>query len=213
MDDETILVVSREICVPVTAPHGGRDVIDNGACEDGLRWLQVAREHGERLDLVADLEQLRRVFLWFGSRKELQDLEEPRRKLLGTAVYEACANIAEHGYHHDASSKFQLWWLPHAVLDGNGNRRIFGASTEPSAAGAGAFVILDSGKPFSGEDWVASDFRDDRVRQRGRGFGLDIICRVMSRVAYHPGTEEGNVTVLCFELDGADERREARRNA
>lgn len=212
MDDETVLVVSREICVPVTAHHGGTSVIDNGACEDGLRWLQAAREHGERLDLVADLEQLRKIFLWFGSRKELRDLDESRRKLLGTALYEACANIAEHGYRQDVGRAFQLWWLPHTVQRGNGDRRVFGDQTETSTLGAGAFVILDTGQPFSAGNWVASDFGDDRVRQRGRGFGLDIICHVMSRVVYHPGTEEGNVTVLCFELDGADEQREARRN-
>jgi len=48
------------------------------------------------------------------------------------------------------------------------------------------------------------------VRKRGRGFGLDIIYRTMSAVAYHPGTKVGNITVLEWDPRKLEQHDEAR---
>ena len=37
------------------------------------------------------------------------------------------------------------------------------------------------------------------MRRRGRGIGLEIIHSAMNRVAYHPRTREGNVTLMIFD--------------
>ena len=40
---------------------------------------------------------------------------------------------------------------------------------------------------------------DPGVRKRGRGLGLDIIHGTMTGIAYHPGTEQGNITILDWD--------------
>jgi serine phosphatase RsbU (regulator of sigma subunit)/anti-sigma regulatory factor (Ser/Thr protein kinase) len=198
MDDETLLVVSREVCVPVEipAPAAEENLMDEKA--DALRWLNEARERGERLGLRADLDQLHLVREWVSARRQFEGFESERVDLLATAVYEACANIAEHGYEQDTSREFELWWIP----DGE-------QPVERRTTSRGRFIILDHGKPFSAENWVATDFEDPKVWRRSRGFGLDIIHRVMSRVVYRPSTPAGNLTLLAFDLSAlAVEKKE-----
>ena len=62
----------------------------------------------------------------------------------------------------------------------------------------GVFVLRDDGAPFRIEQWNGLDFDNPAVRGRGRGFGLEIIHRVMSNVVYHPATARGNITLLTF---------------
>lgn len=206
MDDETLLVVSREICVPVEVPAPERrESADDG--REALLWLESARETGERLGLRADLDQLHLVREWVSGRREFEGAGVSGVDLLATAVYEACANIAEHGYEQDASREFELWWVPNGSPPGRP------ASVTGGGQPQGHFIILDHGKPFSAENWVATDFGDPRVWRRERGFGLDIIHRVMSRVVYRPSTPEGNLTLLAFDLSGLDQEKEEMPNA
>jgi anti-sigma regulatory factor (Ser/Thr protein kinase) len=164
-------------------------------------WLARARERGEVLTLTARLEDLDGVRTWLAGRRGLERLSDVQVDLVSTAVYEACTNIIEHGYHNDTQGIFRVWWI---AEDGGSARLIPGSQPV-----RGAFVILDQGERFSGDAWTSTDFSDSRVWRRGRGFGLDIIHAVMSRVRYCPGTAEGNVMILHFdEADLAIEEKD-----
>ena len=128
-------------------------------------------------------------------------MEPGERELLVTGLYEVCANVCEHGYRDMPTGEFELWWLPET--DGHARLLSETASPDPGTAGAivrrGVFILRDDGVPFTSEQWAASDFGDPAVRLRGRGFGLDIIHRMMREVAYQPATARGNVTLLAFD--------------
>jgi serine phosphatase RsbU (regulator of sigma subunit) len=190
-DDETLLVVSRAL-VPVGHPGAGDD-------DDGVRRaverLADAERNGHRLMLQADLESMATVLEWMKSVPVLQSLPHPDAELLGTSLYEACANIAEHGCGNDRRSGFELWWRPPPGSDAER-----GQAVEPPAAlvRKGLFVIRDDGAPFRPDKWKATDFADRSMWKRGRGLGLDIIHRAMSSVDYQPGTPRGNITTMRF---------------
>ena len=100
----------------------------------------------------------------------------------------------------DAARTLELWWL---------------ASSEPAGGPAprGSFLVRDQGRPFQPDRTKDTDYEDPLVRKRGRGFGLDIIYKAMSGVAYHPETKMGNITVLDWDpskLEQPDEARHAR---
>ncbi len=126
---------------------------------------------------------------------------------LKTAVYEACANIVEHGYGQDPECELKIWWVPERRGSGPAGDQ---APESPSSdmgndfRGRGYFLILDQGEPFSADNWVATDFTDRKVWRQSRGFGLDIIYGVMSHVRYSPSTPEGNVTLLAFNYSGEE---------
>jgi len=186
LDDETILVAGRR------APAGRKadpETADVSALEDEdpAGWLKTARAIGDRLLIPADSGRLGEVRGWLGSRTRLHEIDGDGMNRLSTAIYEACANITEHGYGEDPTEVMEVWWCP----SGDG--------------GAGYFLVRDQGKPFTADNWVASDFEDPKVWRRGRGFGLDIIHRVMSQVLYRPGTPDGNLTLMRFEPAIADD--------
>jgi serine phosphatase RsbU (regulator of sigma subunit) len=190
-DDETLLVagwepdrVSGSVAGGVERAHGA-----------GIAMLEAARRRGVGVELTASPECATTVHGWFQSLADIDPLTDSERHLLGTALSEVCANIAEHGYGYDPSRRFQLWWVPPEDR---------AAPTHPAdrAAGryerAGQFVVRDDARPFRPDNWQATDFSDPQARSRGRGFGLDIIFRVMRRADYYPGTPAGNITVLAF---------------
>ena len=205
-DDETIValgwegVLTQPIApkvLPFASPTMSAAVVPESD-EDGdsaVRWLETAEERGERLVLGTRMEDLVAIEPWLQGRPDLESLATPYAELLHTALYEACANIAEHGYGH-AEGRVRIWWVP-----------------DRSPAGEsqilGRFVLCDQGRPFSAEGWTASDFHDPMVRRRTRGFGLDIIHRVMCSVVYRPSTPRGNIMVLAFD-PSAMELKEAR---
>jgi anti-sigma regulatory factor (Ser/Thr protein kinase) len=120
----------------------------------------------------------------------VQALDSSEFTVLMSALYEACANIVEHGYRGDAGSRIQLGFVPpleEAARNGDNLQSHM------------EFVIRDQGRPFSADNWMGSDFSDPQVRRRGRGFGLDIIHRAMVHVEYRPATPEGNITLLVFD--------------
>lgn len=178
---------------PVVAPATpGR--IEVGEAAVALRLLTEARDRGRRLELPASLDTLAPLRSWVASLFPAGVLSDVQFQLLSTALYESAANIAEHGYGQNPRRKIELWWLPAA---------------DPRVRGpACRFLIRDHGFPFRADNWRQTDFSDPKVWKRGRGFGLDIIHRVMSRVVYHPGTEEGNLTLMEFDSNDGRERRE-----
>ncbi len=202
-DDETILVVSRERSQSlelVPPSDSGKERNMEGAPS---RWITLARERGVRLDLPAVLDEMDEIPCWLESLPELRHLEPTPMQLVASAIYEACANIVEHGYGGDSKCTFNVWWIPGekaadfaemAVADAHAH-----AAVGPDSPPSGAFVILDHGKAFSPDNWEASDLRDPKVRRRSRGFGLDIIHKVMAQVIYQPASRDGNATILVFD--------------
>jgi anti-sigma regulatory factor (Ser/Thr protein kinase) len=170
---------------------------------DARQWLAEARGRGELLKLRATLDRMDIVPEWVATRTQLRSLEPEKRELLAAALYEACANIAEHGYGQNPDRELHIWWV--ASRTAPPPEAGTGPSPPPAESEVGAslhrgyFLILDQGRAFVPDSWQASDLRDPRIRRRLRGFGLDIIHRVMSRVIYRPATTEGNVTLLAFD--------------
>ncbi len=198
-DDETLLIVER---TPVASPLPSE--VDRGeavhAAEAGT-LLAAARAAGTRLELPAAFDTLTEIRPWLSACPVLSGLNDDDLRLVESAVYEACANIVEHGYGCDAAQRIELWWVP-------GPER--GAPERSPAAGrvhrelavaldGGYFVIRDRGKPFRAEGVERTDLTDPAARRRGRGLGLEIMRSVASDVTTFPESDAGNLTVLRFD--------------
>jgi len=171
-DDETVLVVRREVGIvahPAAAP-----VIPAG--DRVLTCLAESRARGVCLRLPANLADLEPIGPWLW--KSMPGVSPEQAELLHLALYEVCANIAEHGYGQRPGATIEVWHTP-----------------------PGSFLIRDEGKPFRPDDWKGVDLGDPAVRKRGRGLGLAIIHKVMARVSYHPGTSAGNITLLEWDAN------------
>ncbi len=181
-DDETLLVVARE------TSSWARELVAQ------------ARRDGESLRLVAKLDSLAVLGEWVSKCRDLAELPSAEHTVLESALYEACANIIEHGYEENGQSAFELHWLP-ASAKSVGPR--VGTSKEIAArVREGCFVLVDRGKPFAPRT-QSVDFRDPVVRRRGRGIGLEIIRGAMREVTFVPETPEGNVTMFRFDPEKA----------
>lgn len=192
-DDETLLVIAR-----------------SGA-QGGLDRLAEARQQGRRLVLPATLDSLGLIRGWIGSCPLLEDLPADQLEILHLALYEACANVAEHAYHENPGREYEVWWVPPNVppsASGKPDGENRGARQQHAAAGEGFFLLRDDGAAYRADNWHESDFSDRAVWRRGRGFGRDIIQRVMDDVAYYPATGEGNIVVMKF--DPSESLRELR---
>jgi len=176
-DDETLLVLRRDptVSVEVSNPQVGPT---EGSAEEAMGLLAAARKQGRRLRLAADLDALLGIGPWVRRCPPYRTSSNDEVDLVVTALYELCANVVEHGYGSDPSHELDLWWVP--------------------AEGGDFFLVHDQGVPFRPSSRKEVDFRDPRVRQRGRGLGLHIIHRVMRHAVYHPATPEGNITFLSF---------------
>ena len=188
MDDETVLVVSRD---PGARPGPGAFSVDGStlALPEALERFEAARKRGTSIQLPATLDSLVGIREWLDRSGAARGLSSGGADMLDLVLYEVCANVVEHGYGKDPARTLELWWLPGAGL----------AAGPGSAAGPatrGCFVLRDEGRPFRPDRAKKTDYEDPAVRKRGRGFGLDIIYRTMSAVVYHPGTNVGNITVL-----------------
>jgi serine phosphatase RsbU (regulator of sigma subunit)/anti-sigma regulatory factor (Ser/Thr protein kinase) len=191
MDDETVLIVSREGAAErvVASPNG--TPIEQGDTE-ALRRFEAGWKNGVCLRLAASLDSLPAIQEWLVGAGVVPSLTDESASLLNLALYEVCANIAEHGYGEDAAQSFEIWW-------------------EPSARHAGgSFVIRDHGRPFRPDVPKRVDLNDPEARKRGRGLGLEIIYLTMQRVQYHPGTRAGNLTILDWNPETTAGREELR---
>lgn len=185
-DDETLLVVARPAHA-ANEPIGRRP---RGRV-DALERLAEAEASGPPLVVSANLEGLAVLGPWLERAPQLSELQAPERRRLELALYEACANIAEHGLKLDADQTFELWWVPsadHEAADGLHAR-----------VRDGYFLLRDHGFPFSPGRWQPRDLDDVGSRTQGRGFGLDLIHLSMDEVVYRPATPAGNLTVLTFD--------------
>ena len=185
-DDETLLVITCERTL-VGALAAAFETAEETDLRDALAQLKQARDVKNGLVVNARLDALTSLLPWVHGLREISVLPAERIEVVGTAVYEACANIVEHGCGEDGRAGLEVWWLPAGALHMPG-----------VAGGIGNFVIRDAGRPFRPLDRLPTDFNDPAVRARGRGLGLEIMHRAMARVAYYPATGLGNITVLCL---------------
>lgn len=199
-DDETLLVVARQPATAVAAASG--DV--SGAYDrpapapaadpataapfDPLALLAAARRAGECLTLDGGMSSLPALGPWIERSALAVGLDRPALEVMVVALHELCDNIFDHGHRQDPSARLEVWCVPPPPPSRDADARL----------AAGFFLVRDHGTPFMPAGWRATDFRDPAARVRGRGFGLDIIHRGTSLVSYHPGTGEGNVTLLTF---------------
>ncbi|MCU0228367.1 MAG: ATP-binding protein [Bryobacterales bacterium] len=92
-------------------------------------------------------------------------LTEEESLLMAVAVDEACANVIEHAYGHDATKQVMV----RAILDEDAIR----------------FEIVDQGRGF---DPTLIEPKDPRqlVKERASGgLGMGLIRRIMDEVVYH----------------------------
>jgi len=206
-DDETMLVVRRQAAAVAAAPEPlvgtprRSDSVSKKsvrepepavvAPSDGpaqaLRRFAEAQASGVSLRLPADLESMSRIGEWLERSEVLRGLPEEVFGSLHLALYEACANIAEHGYKEDPTKTIELYWV-----------------------GSGSFLIRDQGIPFDPQSHNRPDFTNPSVRKRGRGLGIEIIRRVMKGVAYYPSTPLGNITVMEWDPSTGTQEEMAR---
>ena len=172
--------------------------------------MAMAQERGACLELQAALDGLSSINGWLSEVFPHGNVTGKDFELLSTALYEACANIAEHGYGQNAERTFELWWVPPdepSTVDQWIERSLDGGSS--GTLHEGFFLIRDHGAPFRADNWRSPDFSDPEVRKRGRGIGLDIIHRAMHQVSYHPSTAAGNITLMKF-MTSSEEAKEVR---
>ena len=196
MDDETVLVVSRE-GVSKLGPGAPPSKAPALGLPEALERLAAARKSGSSIRLPASLDSLASIREWLGRSGALRGVSTGVADMLDLALYEVCANVVEHGYGENAERSLELWWLP-------------GAGPVDGAAPRGQFLILDQGRPFRADRSKETDYDDPAVRRRGRGFGLDIIHKTMTAVSYHPDTSAGNLTILEWDPRKIDQHDEAR---
>jgi anti-sigma regulatory factor (Ser/Thr protein kinase) len=182
-DDETLLVIQRDGALVAGTGHPASDTKATAVARKTKRLEMPAFSEGA-LALPASLDELSRIREWLLACPGIDRLDDSELEVLTSALYEACANIVEHGYGCDRTRFIQLTKLPDA-RDGGSNHL--------------EFLIRDQGRAFSADNWMESDFTSSDVRRRGRGFGLDIIHRAMVHVEYRPSTSEGNLTLLVFD--------------
>jgi serine phosphatase RsbU (regulator of sigma subunit)/anti-sigma regulatory factor (Ser/Thr protein kinase) len=198
-DDQTLLIATLavdacELAAEVTAtPDDPASV--------ALKRLADAERAGHGLRLTASLDSVAVIRQWLRRTPVLSELSGEDAQLLGSALYEVCANVAEHGFGESGDHSFELWWQPPRSAD-----TLNLPAQERTRRGV--FVVRDDGTPFRPENWKGLDFDNPGVRQRGRGLGLEIIHRVMHEVAYHPATSRGNITLLTFGPHSAASLRE-----
>jgi len=184
-DDETMLVLER---TGERLRHSAdvRSLNDT----DPLELFAEAETAGVELSFPAHFDRLTELHAWLTRCPDLQRLDAETLIKIETALYEACANVVEHGLQGDETQSFTLWWVP----AGAG-----GSPARDARVRRGYFVLRDRGFPFSPGRWQRADLHDPKVWQRGRGLGLDIIHLTMSEVVYRPATDAGNLMFMSFD--------------
>jgi serine phosphatase RsbU (regulator of sigma subunit)/anti-sigma regulatory factor (Ser/Thr protein kinase) len=200
-DDQTLLVIARVSTAGARAPEL-RALLQ----ADPLERLAEAEGGGVHLELPASLDALAALVPWLERLPDLGELDPAERRQLEIALYEACANVAEHGLQLDPALHFELWWVPASA------RGFAQGADLDTRIKAGYFVLRDRGFPFSPGRWRPRDLDDPRRRLEGRGFGLDLIHLVMDEVLYRPATAAGNLTLLTFDPARARDTRKEDQN-
>jgi anti-sigma regulatory factor (Ser/Thr protein kinase) len=179
-DDETVLVVALDGVTALPEIESA----EPSTPEQALCLLQEAERAGSCLRLPARLDELVRLRGWILEIPAAARLTGRQTRMLESALYEACANAIEHACDLDPSMDVELWWSPP------------GSS---QAVHEGRFLLVDHGRSFDPAERTRPDPHDEKSRRRGRGFGLEMIHRLMSRVAYFARTSRGNLMVMRFD--------------
>lgn len=194
-DDETLLVFSRAAASAESLATAAASPVRPETAK-ALELLGRARRIGKPLVLRSRLDSLAGIGDWLSTRPEITALRSSERSVLETALFEACANVVEHGYGEDPSQTLDLWWIPGGVVHA-GNQSLPEIPVE--RVRFGYFILADRGEQFVPKNNEPVDFSDPKVRRKGRGLGLEIIRGAMREVTMLPGTSEGNLTVLQFD--------------
>lgn len=197
-DDETLLVVTCDRAAPAFPCEGRVETTDEVGLRTALDRLAQAERFGSGVGIPARLDRLTVLDGWLHDLPDLAALSAERLELTRAALYEACANIVEHGCGEDAVARLDVWWLPAASAAGAAGAACATAEANGGGEMQGLFVIRDSGRPYRPFGLRPNDFRDPAVRSRGRGLGLEIIHRAVMKVTYEPATTRGNITVLAI---------------
>jgi len=128
---------------------------------DPLATLRLAEATGQAIRFAADLAGLEALEPWLDRCPLLRELPSEERLQLASALYEALANVVEHGYDGDRSP------TRGPVV---GDRARAGDGPLPTDGRAGAmdldarvraacFVMRDHGRPFRPDGWRAATSR------------------------------------------------------
>lgn len=175
-DDETVLALAR-----------AKDSLDSPrtpcSAEAVMLSATASRAH---LELPAELPALDRLRDWLRSADWMATLPQESRNRRELALYELCANILEHGYRRSQGGSLDVWFV---------------SDPDPQSAGetSGCYVLRDRGRAFDPGSVQPPDMRDAGTRRHGRGLGLAIAHKVLTRLRYYPNTEHGNLTVVRFD--------------
>ena len=191
-DDQTVLVVARSGARAQAVTHASMSVRE---LAQPLALLARLERGGNGLALEGRLEELPRIRAWLRAQAERRPLAPDAERMLESALYEACANVIEHGLAGRRPAQVDLWWMPSAP-----------EAAPNDAPHEEVFVIRDRGARFDSSVPRETNFDDPATRKRGRGIGLTMIHRIMTVVAYSGGTPEGNVTVMRFPTDRIGKR-------
>ncbi|MCP4545042.1 MAG: SpoIIE family protein phosphatase [bacterium] len=188
-DDETLLVIGRQ-GAGASADTGQviSGCVSPAALAEADGLLTAARREGYHLRLPAATDVLANLNGWLAECPQLTGVAPDIVHLLECALYEACANIMEHGYDLDSVRNLDLWCLP-----------LQAATAQDEDLPTIRFLLRDRGRGYRSEGAEEVDFEDAATRLKGRGLGREIIRKVMHRSSYFPGTAEGNLTLLEFE--------------
>ncbi|NOT34348.1 MAG: SpoIIE family protein phosphatase [Candidatus Eisenbacteria bacterium] len=154
------------------------------AREPALELLARAERDGSHLALGTPLAELDALRAWLARDVRLTGIDPERTRLIESAVYEACANIMEHGYAGRPAGRLDVYWLP------SGNAEHVTKC---------CFVLRDDGDAFDPNTHAGADLGEPTVRRRGRGLGLEMIRRIVQKLEYHARTRAGNLTLLYFD--------------
>jgi len=122
-------------------------------------------EHSFSLHVPSSNENLAMIRSFVGEIAQRANLNEEESLLLAVAVDEACANVIEHAYGHDATQQVTV----RAVLDDDSIR----------------FDVIDHGKGFDPTVVEAKDPQRLVKERASGGLGMGLIRRIMDEVVYH----------------------------
>ncbi len=197
VDDETLLIVHREVANAAPSKGDGTSVTEDSEAQ---RDLATAHRIGEKLSLNPCIDSLQEIHQWLKDCPGVGDLSRDDLAIVNAALVDACANIIEHGELEKSQGEIEVFWIPDPGGQ-NGNDdpdepRFDNKIWRASEMARGKFLIRDEAIPF---DPRGKDMLDvEQFKKSGRGLGLKLLNTAAWRIIYEPATGHGNLTVLQF---------------
>ncbi len=141
-------------------------------------------EQSFALHVPSSSENLAMIRSFVGDVAYRAHLSEEESLLLAVAVDEACANVIEHAYGHDATKQVMV----RAILDEDTIR----------------FDVVDQGKGFDPSLIEPKDPRQLVKERASGGLGMGLIRRIMDEVVYHIVPGEKNELRMVKRIRKAD---------